>query len=442
ITDIVQTDLAALGVVARFVMHFRLVRDRADVPALLDEFSRVLWEELDYRKEADNALRFNSMFADDLGIYVPGVYLEHTTHLVLTLEDVTAIKINDYAALDAAGINRLDVARRLLDCYLEQIFDYGFFHADPHPGNLFVYPLPESGEAALSKNGQNGTNGANGAKNGGRNGVSKPFYLIFVDFGMTGRVTPDIMAGLRDTLIAVITQDARGMVESYQKLGVLMPGADTARLEAATRAVFDKVWGLNMNELASLPFDEVTDVAREFSDLLLAMPFQMPQDFIYLGRTVAILSGMCTGLDPRFDPWKEIQPFVERILRQDGAKAAEGSNLLERLRGGPAGLLIDTALQTARRTFARAYRLPSLAESVLDRAERGDLVVRIDPSSELDKRVRRIERTVSHISTGILLAAVILSTTMLYLAGERTLAAIGFGVAAVLMLIYLFRGRG
>jgi predicted unusual protein kinase regulating ubiquinone biosynthesis (AarF/ABC1/UbiB family) len=231
------------------------------------------------------------------------------------------------------------------------------------------------------------------------------------------------------------------MVESYQKLGVLMPGADAARLEAATRAVFDKVWGLNMNELANLPFDQVTDVAREFSDLLLSMPFQMPQDFIYLGRTVAILSGMCTGLDPRFDPWKEIQPFVERLLRQNGAKSAESGTLLDRLRSGPAGLLVDTAWKTARQTFSRAYRLPSLAESVLDRAERGELVVRVDSSRELDRRVRRIESAVSHISTGILLATVIISTTLLYLAGERTLAAIGFAVAAVLMLIYLLRGR-
>jgi predicted unusual protein kinase regulating ubiquinone biosynthesis (AarF/ABC1/UbiB family) len=210
INDIVQTDLTSLKVVARLAMRYGPIRRRANIPDLLDEFARVLWEELDYRKEADHALTFASMFKDDPVIYVPSVYLEHSTHFVLTLEDVTSIKLNDYTALEKAGIDRKEVASRLLNCYLRQIFDERFFHADPHPGNIFVYPLPES--AYMNGN--------------GKKPASRPFYLIFIDFGMVGRLTPRLQEGLRETLIAVITQDSKKMIESYLKLGVLMPGAD------------------------------------------------------------------------------------------------------------------------------------------------------------------------------------------------------------------------
>ncbi|MFN8420119.1 MAG: AarF/UbiB family protein [Anaerolineae bacterium] len=413
INDIVQTDLAALRVVARLAMRYGPIRRRANVPSLLDEFARVMWEELDYRKEADHALIFASMFEHDMGIYVPSVYLEHSTHFVLTLEDVTSIKLNDYTAIEKAGIDRKEVAVRLLNCYLTQIFDKRFFHADPHPGNIFIYPLPEKY--------------SNGAKPGKR-----PFYVIFVDFGMVGRLTPRLQDGLRDTLIAVITQDSKGLVASYQKLGVLMPDVDITRLEQATEAVFSKVWGLNMNELANLPFEEVSSVAREFSDLLLSMPFQMPQDFIYLSRAVGILSGMCTGLDPTFDPWQQMQPFVERLMVEQNSK-----NVIP---AGPRAML-DVGVKMIRDFATRTYRLPQLADTVLQRAERGELTVQISPNDSLYKQVNRIETTINQLSLGVIFATVALASTLLYTQREHTLGMIGFGISLVLLLIFLFRRK-
>ncbi|MBE2192705.1 MAG: AarF/ABC1/UbiB kinase family protein [Anaerolinea sp.] len=434
ITDIVQTDLAALRFVARLAMRYGPIRRRADVPALLDEFSRVLWEELDYRKEADNALTFASMFADDMGIYVPLVYLEHSTHYVLTLEDVTSIKINDFAALERAGISRKEVAQRLINCYLRQIFDFRFFHADPHPGNLFVYPLPDS-----HQDGPSGTGTINGKPyfEGNGNGTGKKFYLIFIDFGMTGRLTPQLVAGLRETLIAVIMQDAKGLVESYSKLGILMPSADKARIEAATRAVFEKVWGLNMNEISTLPFDQVTDVALEFSDLIMSMPFQMPQDFIYLSRTVGILSGMATGLDASFDPWREIQPFASRMLSEEASRQPGRALRLS----GTAGVFADAALRTIRDFFARTYRLPALADTVLDRAERGELTVQVRPSSEFQDQVTRVENAINQISVGLIFSTTGIATTILYVSGERTLALFGAIATSVLFLMVALRAK-
>jgi len=466
ITDIVQTDLSALQFVSHLAMRYAPIRRRANVPALLEEFSRVLWEELDYRKEADNALLFNSMFGNDMGIYVPGVYLEHSTHYVLTQEDVTSIKLNDYAAIDRAGVSRKEVAQRLINCYLRQIFDYKYFHADPHPGNLFVYPLPDDEQDGLSgtstingvpyfaaqqgRQGKNGKNSAashpetlafttpNGHATPNETPAGRKFYLIFIDFGMTGRLTPQIVGGLRETLIAILTQDAKALVDSYGKLGILMPSADRARLEAATRAVFDKVWGLNMNELSSLPFEDVTEVALEFSDLIMSMPFQMPQDFIYLSRTIGILSGMCTGLDPQFDPWREMQPFATRLLAEESEVRRGNLPVLN----GAAGVLASAALKTIRDFFARTYRLPALADTVLDRAERGELVVQVKPSDAFGQQVTRIESAIHQISLGVIFTATSVTSAILYVGGERGWGTMGFMAAGVIFVMITLRGRG
>jgi hypothetical protein len=147
IREVIFTDLAALRIVARIANQFQFIRRRADMAALTEEFGRVLLEEVSYKHEARNAARFAETFKDDMGIYIPTIYPEHSTDSILTIEDVTTIKINDYAALEAAGVSRKAVAKRLMDCYLKQVFEDRFFHADPHPGNLFIYPLPHANGA-------------------------------------------------------------------------------------------------------------------------------------------------------------------------------------------------------------------------------------------------------------------------------------------------------
>jgi len=414
IHSLVATDLKALGVVAGWAMKLPFIRRRANVPALLDEFSVVLWRELDYRQEARNAERFQAMFAADPGVYIPQVYPAYSTGCVLTLEDVSAIKITDYAAISAAGVDRRDVARRLVDTYLEMVFIERFFHADPHPGNLFVYPLPPDAPAS------------NGQHRDGKALLGRPFYLIFVDFGMVGHLTPPIAQSLHETLLALTTRDARRLVQSYESLGVLLPGADLDRIEAAARAAFDRVWGLSMAEIGAMPLSEATSLAREFKDLLFSLPFQVPQDLLYLARAVGILTGMATGLDPAYDPWHEILPFATRVLSGDGAVPPP-----------PSLSLRDTGLDLLR----RAAQLPLVAEGVLRRADQGELVVRVVPSADLDRRLAALERAQRRAVSAITFAALLVSTTVLYTAGEHTLSALGLGLSGLAFLRLMLSGR-
>lgn len=438
IRTLVHTDLKALGVVARWAMALPFIARRANVPALLDEFSAVMWQELDYEQERQHAARFRDMFADDWGIYIPDAYDAHSTRRVLTLEDVTAIKITDYDAITAAGVDRRDVARRLVNTSLRMVFVERFFHADPHPGNLFVYPLPADSAPPTGRHA------------GGQPLYGRPFYLVFVDFGMVGQLTPTIVAGLRETLAALVTRDARRLVRSYQQLGVLLPGADLERIETATRAAFDRVWGMNLDEINRMQFNEMAALGREFSDLLFELPFQVPQDFLYLGRAVGILVGMATGLDPQYDPWREIQPFAIQLLVSNGEfptlNPLSGSfrprDFLKPeiaralLSEEGASQLLNTGFDVAR----RAVQIPLLAETALRRAERGELTVQTAPTKELERQIRRLEAVGTRLMYAVLAGTLAISGAIIFASGSTLFAWILFALAALALVRAILSG--
>ncbi len=428
IRDIIYTDMAALRIVARIANQFQFIRRRADMSALTEEFGRVLLEEVSYKHEARNAARFAEIFKDDMGIYIPAIYPEHSTDSVLTIEDVTTIKINDYAALEAAGVSRKAVAKRLMDCYLQQVFEDRFFHADPHPGNLFVYPLPQ----------------ANGTKTYGTEG--RPFYLIFVDFGMTGSLSPDLASGLISTLTSVVTRDAEGLVKSYQKLGFLMPDADTERIVEATRAAFDTVWGMSMTDIKNVSYEDARDLGSEFNDLIYAMPFQVPQDFIYLGRAMGILSGMATSLDPHFNPWSELAPYAQRMMADTlrggtlGGQAgnALGLPIIQSLFNGNAPQVL---LETGRMLISRAITVPQQLDNVLTQLDRGELNVKVTPATAYRKQLQRIESQGKRTTRATLFTGLLISSTLFYTHGDGALALIGFVASAAAFFSIMWAGE-
>ena len=187
----------------------------------------------------------------------------------------------------------------------------GFFHADPHPGNLFVTP---TGDA--------------------RDDGSADWQLTFVDFGMVGRVPDNLRDGLREVLVAVGTQDAARLVASFKTLDVLLPSADLKLIERASGQLFDRFWGMSMSELKGIDHDEMMRFGLQFRELMLELPFQLPQNLLMLGRTVGLLSGMCTGLDAEFNLWNGISPYATKLISDEGGSnwqtwLAEGTKILQ-----------------------------------------------------------------------------------------------------------------
>lgn len=394
IEEIVNVDLSALRIVGSWLKKYKPISKRVNVTRLMEEFSRSLYEEIDYLNEGKNAETFAENFKEMSNVRVPQVIWSHTTKRVLTLEDVGGIKITDYAAMDAVGINRSEVAKRLLDTYLKQVFEDGFFHADPHPGNLFVQAAPEGADPGEWK-------------------------LTFVDFGMTGTLPENTFKGLREILIAIGTQDAHRLIQAYQMLEILLPGADLELLERASMRVFERFWGKSTTQMKEMHSEEAREFIDEFGDLLYEMPFQVPENLILLGRCVSILSGMCTGLDPDFNVWESLAPYASKLVDAEG--------------GGKWQTILDEAGKILQKLIA----LPAKADSLISRMEQGHLEVR---STVLTREVERLGRSQRKTVGAVVFAAFLLSGVQLYIAGEF-IPAIGFGSAAVLSFLWIILVR-
>jgi predicted unusual protein kinase regulating ubiquinone biosynthesis (AarF/ABC1/UbiB family) len=399
ITLIVAADLSAVRTVVGWIRNYRPIRRRVDMMALLDEFSRILYQELDYIQEAGNVAQFAANFSGDSDVVVPRAYPELGTRRVLVLEDVRSIKIADLEALQAAGIDRREVARRLFNTYLKQWFEDGFFHADPHPGNLFIRPVGDADERP------------------------RPFVLTFVDFGMVGHIAPTVRAQFREFLIGLTTRDAGRMVRAESKLGFFLPGADLTLVEKATEQVFARFYGMTTAELMSMDRRELHTFAHQFRDLLFEMPFQVPHDYIYLGRAAGILSGMCSSLDPAINYWTLVEPYARKILQEE-------------LTSG-----LGDWLARATEFLGLLARLPTEADRFLGKALAAELEFKVAPGRELERDIQALKGTVDRLVWGVVFAALLIAGVLWTINHYDTLGAIALVLAVIALLGVILSGR-
>ncbi|MDE0546051.1 AarF/ABC1/UbiB kinase family protein [Microbacterium sp. C7(2022)] len=369
IDRVVAVDLAALRKVAGWLHRVQIIRRHVDLPVLMEEFARTSLEEIDYLHEAGSAERFAADFADDGGVSVPAVAWERTTRQVLTLADVTAIKINDVDALRAAGIDPGEVATEFARVMFDQLFDHGFFHADPHPGNIFVTPTPDAE-------------------------TERTWRFTFIDFGMMGEVPDRLRDGLRRVLIAVAARDGRRLVESMRDVGVLLPDADTTELERAMTTLFARFGGMGFAELAQVDPREFEDFAREFGDTIRRMPTQLPENFLLIIRTVSLTSGVCSSLDPAFNVWDAVEPYAQRLLREES------------------GNVVQAFATEVRDVLGIAVRLPRRLDDVVTRLEDGRLAV---DTPKLDKRIAGLERAGRRVVAAIIFAGLLIGGILMRL---------------------------
>ena len=366
IEEIVEVDLAALRRVGRWMSRVKLVSRRADAPALVEEFATTSLLEIDYLAEAGNAERFAADFAEDPRVAAPAIVWERSARRVLTLADVTAIKITDVEGLLAAGIDPNAVAGELARATFQQIFVSGFFHADPHPGNIFVTP-DTSGDASA-------------------------FTLTYIDFGMMGEVGDELRSGLQQFIFAIVARDARAWVVATQRLGLLLPSADTVELERAISALFDRFGGLGVAELTRIDPRELRDFALQFSELVRTLPFQLPESFLLLIRTVSLISGVTSSLNRDFNMWDAVDPFARTLL------GGGGTSTLRSI--GREAVSIASALA----------RLPQRLDALATRLDRGDLATR---SPEVEQRLRVLDRSQRRTTSAILFGALLLAGVLL-----------------------------
>ncbi len=397
IDELIDVDFSALRRFAGWLQHYEPIRKRVDVSALVEELSETVHNEIDYLAEGKNAERFRANFAKRKRIHVPRIVWSRTTRRVLTLENVYAIKITDYAAITAAGIDRVAVAHALFDTYLKQIFEDQFFHADPHPGNLFVTPVPATKRKAAS------------------------WRLTFVDFGMVGTVPVQLRHGLRDMLVGVGLRDASKVVVAYQSLGILLPGADLRLLEQAESRLFDAFWGKSMSDLRKIRHGEMRQFALQFRELMFSMPFQFPQNLLLLGRTLAILSGMCTGLDPEFNLWTPLAPYAQKLMADEASSSW------------------DTWMDIIGDLVKELLALPGQTGRVLTNLERGEMTFSMP---QVTRQLFHLESAVNRLVAGLVFATLLFAGIWMRQGGDNVLGNILLVCSVIAFLWMVFWARG
>lgn len=411
IDQIVDVDLAALRRVGRWLSHIRLVSNRVDAPALVEEFAATSLQEIDYLNEAANAERFAANFAQDPRVSVPEVMWERTTRRVLTLQDVSAIKINDVARLKAVGIDPTEVATEFANVMFDQIFVHGFFHADPHPGNIFVTPARSRAEPPTPTQVPSATSTQPQVISGDQLPVepqAPPWHLTFIDFGMMGEIPDTLRDGLRRVFIAAASRDGKGLVDAIQEVGVMLPSADTAELERAMTQLFARFGGMGFAELKEVDPREFRDFADEFGELVRSLPFQLPENFLLMLRTVSLISGVCSTLDAKFNLWDAIEPYAEQLIRDQGRPA------------------VEDAARKAVATVSTALRLPGRLSDVVDRIEDGRITVR---TPDLERRTAALERVGRRLISAVLFTGLLVTGTLLRTEGS--------GVGTAMMVVSL-----
>jgi predicted unusual protein kinase regulating ubiquinone biosynthesis (AarF/ABC1/UbiB family) len=272
---------------------FPRANENADWEGMLREFHKTVFEEMDYVKEGRNADRFRYNFRTWRVIRVPRIYWSHTSRRVLTLEFIRGTKVTDIAGLRARRLSAVKVNRLLVRTYLKQLLEDGFFHADPHPGNLLVL---DSG------------------------------HLAFFDFGMVGRITPRLQSQMIDAFFHVVARDVHGLGQDIINLNFLKPGVDPETVRPVVERLF-KVY-LNL-KLGEVKFKELT---YDLAEVIYEYPFRLPANFTYIMRALMTLEGIGIVTDPEFSFFETAKPYAkEFMLRREGR--VFGRLILDKLSG-------------------------------------------------------------------------------------------------------------
>jgi predicted unusual protein kinase regulating ubiquinone biosynthesis (AarF/ABC1/UbiB family) len=259
---------------------FPKANENADWEGMLREFHSTIFEEMDYVREGRNADRFRYNFRTWRAIRVPKIYWTHTNTRVLTLDFIRGTKVVDLEGLRANRISPVKVNRMLIRTYLKQLLEDGFFHADPHPGNLLVM---DSG------------------------------HLAFFDFGMVGRITPKLQAQMIDAFFHVVARDVKGLGQDIINLNFLKPGVDPETVRPVVESLFTHYLNLKLGEVN---FKELT---YDLAEVIYEYPFRLPSNFTYIMRALMTLEGIGVVTDPGFSFFETAKPFAkEFMLRREG----------------------------------------------------------------------------------------------------------------------------
>jgi len=361
IEEIIETDIRILrefaGLAERHIPESRYFRPRE----VVEEFARTIRHELDFVREGRSIDRFRDHFAGTPAIYIPKVYWDLTSSKILTIEFIAGIKISELDRLAAAGLDRKAIALNGANLTLEEIFELRYFHADPHPGNIFVLD----------------------------NNVIAP-----VDFGMTGVIDEETSEQMTDIFVAVMEKDVDSLVGLMRTVGLVGDIEDYRGLKRDVRDLFDRYYGVPLRRL------EIGTIVREVMSVIHRYRLRLPSNFAMIAKALLISEGVGRTLDPDFNIIEAARPYARRILFR---------------RFDPTRRLHEFS-KASGEALALLKVLPSNTSEILSMIRKGKLTMRFEHRG-LELLTDELDRSSNRISFAVVIAALIIGSSLIFQTG-------------------------
>lgn len=383
----IETDINILSYIARLLDKY-LPESRFFNPiGIVEEFSRTVRKELNFVEEARSCIKFRKNFENRPEIYFPKIYSELVTEKVLVMERVDGVRIDNIAAIDKLGLDRKKIAKAGIDAYFKQILEDGFFHADPHPGNILVMP----------------------------SGV-----IAFLDFGIVGRVSDELKETMANTFIALIEKDFDRLIDQYVELGIVPEHIDLESFKREFKAdivdILEPLYGLTLQEINFAQYlDTITHLAIKHY-------LRIPSDLLLINKAMLILDNLGRQLDPGFDFIAASEPYASRIIRS---------------RVSPA-MLYEKAKKNVTELGDFVFLLPRQMKQVIKKVLKDDIHVKMHHVN-LPEFIKDMDRSSNRISFSLIISSILISSAIMHatgvgpkIFGMSILGFIAFGLAFLL----------
>lgn len=357
IVQVLRTELEILEDLAALLKGRLRNGQPIDPQRMVREFAQAVLKEVDLNRERQNLQRFGRNFADDPTVHVPQVYEEYCTEGILTMEFIEGVKPSQIDRLRAEGFDTQEIARRGADFILKQVFDFGFFHTDPHPGNFFVM---------------------------------KDNVLAPLDFGQVGRLSRPDRQLMQAVVLSIVSGDVTALMQALERSEMIEEQTDPLELRRDLEEMLDTYSNMPLKEI---PFREA--IRRGF-EIIRAHSIQPPRDFTLMLKCLMTIESFATGLDPEFQIIEHLRPYAKRFL-------------LESVK--PSGLLRQLG-KAAKGAGDLAGRFPEDAAVILNKVRRGQFRIHIH-HEHLEELERTLDNSSNRLSFAVIIAALLIGSSLL-----------------------------
>ncbi len=388
ISRIIENDLEILyelvGVLEKRTSWGRLYQ----LSDILDEFASALRREMDFAQEGRNADKFRENFRDNNNVLIPKVYWEYTSRRVLVLEYIGGVKVSEFEQLVRAGFDLKRVANHIVEALFQQIYDHGFFHADPHPGNIAIAP---------------------GEK------------VVFYDFGQVGTVDEVLIERCMDLVMAMVRYDVNGVTRALLQIGIATRHVNREELRRDVSRLQQKYYGMPLSRI------QVGEALGELVQLSFKYQVRVPPELSLMVKMMMTIEGLLSRLDPGLSAVEIAEPYGKKILKKRFSP--------ERIRKEISDVLLDQ--------YMAARNLPREIESIMNMMEEGELKLKLEHTN-LNRLQTVLDVISNRISLSIIVGSIVVGSSLI-VAGHREgfipgvpLVEIGFATALVLGLFLAY----